>query len=57
MLVLTRNLGESITIDNQIEIKILRTGKCIRIGIAAPKNIKIVRTELLPRNNTNNTSR
>lgn len=57
MLILTRNEGESITIDNHIEVKILRTGKCIRIGIAAPKSVKIVRTELLTRKKINTHSR
>ena len=49
MLVLNRRAGESFTIDDQIIIKVLgEFGSApIRIGIEAPKHIKIVRNELL----------
>lgn len=47
MLVLTRKKGDSITIANLIEVKILKSGKHIRVGIKAPNDINIVRTELL----------
>lgn len=55
MLILTRRAGESILIGENSEIEItyfgdnLRRGKSpqIRIGITAPKNIPIVRKEIL----------
>ena len=47
MLVLTRRNEESIVIDNQIKIKVLRIkGNAIRIGIEAPDEISIRRAEL-----------
>jgi carbon storage regulator len=47
MLVLKRKIGESILIDNQIEITILNNTKSVKVGIDAPKDINIVRTELI----------
>ena len=47
MLVLTRKLGESITIAGGIEITVLRfKGQEVRIGISAPPDTKILRSEL-----------
>lgn len=47
MLVLTRKMGESIAIDDNITIKILSIkGKQIRLGINAPKDTKIHRLEV-----------
>ena len=47
MLVLSRKKGETIIIDNKIEVKILDvTGDKVQIGIAAPKEITVVRSEL-----------
>ncbi|AOT70025.1 carbon storage regulator CsrA [Geosporobacter ferrireducens] len=47
MLILTRKKDESIMIDEQIEIKILSAedGK-VKLGIAAPKNISVLRKEI-----------
>lgn len=51
MLVLTRHAGESIRIGNNIEIKAIRiSGNIVRIGIDAPAEINIVRSELVPTN-------
>lgn len=50
MLVLNRKPGESITIDGQIKIKILCGYGSTRIGIDAPKHIRIVRDELIESN-------
>lgn len=51
MLVLTRHAGESIRIGNDIEIKAIRiSGNIVRIGIDAPAEINIVRSELVPTN-------
>ena len=48
MLVLSRKSGESINLGNDIKIAILSVeGDRVRIGIEAPKDIKILRTELL----------
>jgi carbon storage regulator len=48
MLVLTRKQGESILIDDNIEICIIETGEgAVKIGINAPKNVKILRKELI----------
>lgn len=47
MLVLSRKKGESIIIDDQIEITVLSVdADTIKIGIAAPKNIDIYRKEV-----------
>jgi carbon storage regulator len=47
MLVLTRKKGQSIVINDNIEITILDIqGDQIRIGIDAPKNISIHRKEV-----------
>lgn len=47
MLILNRKQGESLIIDDNIEIKILdiQDGK-IKIGIEAPKSISILRKEV-----------
>ena len=48
MLILGRQIGQSFYIDKDIKIKLLSIhGKQIRVGIEAPKNINIVREELL----------
>jgi carbon storage regulator CsrA len=47
MLVLTRKLDEAIQIGDNIKITVLRVkGNTVRIGIEAPKHIKVVRDEL-----------
>ena len=49
MLVLSRKLNQSVVIDGQIEIQILKIkGNTIRLGITAPKDIKVLRGELSP---------
>ena len=47
MLILNRKVGESIIIDDDIEIFILeeRDGK-VKIGIKAPENVSILRKEV-----------
>lgn len=50
MLVLTRKLGESIAIGNEIKITVIEIkGKQVQIGITAPSNIKIYREEIFKR--------
>jgi carbon storage regulator len=46
MLVITRRPGESFFIGDEIEVCILEGGP-VRIGISAPREISVVRTELL----------
>ena len=47
MLVLSRKTGESIYIDGSIKVKILKLkGNQVRIGIDAPSDVDIVRSEL-----------
>ena len=49
MLVLTRKLQEQILIGDNIKITILRVkGQNVRIGIEAPREIRVVRGELPP---------
>lgn len=47
MLVLSRKKGESIRIGNDIEIKVIAVeGDQIKLGIVAPKNISVHRSEI-----------
>ncbi len=47
MLVLNRKKDESIIIGNNIEVRVLKTGKnFVEIGIDAPKNVSIYRKEI-----------
>ena len=47
MLALTRKKGESLVINNNIEISILEVrGDQIKIGITAPKDVPIYRQEV-----------
>ena len=49
MLVLSRKKNESIVIDGNIEIEVLKIkGNTVRLGIKAPANIKVLRGELSP---------
>jgi carbon storage regulator len=50
MLILTRKLGESITIGDDIKIQVLEIkGKQVRLGIQAPKKYSIHREEIYQR--------
>ena len=47
MLILTRKLGESITIGNEIKVTILESqGKQVKLGIIAPATVKVHREEI-----------
>ena len=47
MLVLTRRAGESIMIDNDIELKVLKIrGSQVHLGIDAPKKAAVHRKEV-----------
>jgi len=48
MLVLSRKAGESINIGEDIVLTVVRIGpNSVRLGIQAPKEVNIVREELL----------
>lgn len=48
MLVLTRKKDESVIIDNRVTVRILRLkGNVVRVGIEAPDDVQIRRSELL----------
>ncbi len=50
MLVLTRKRSETILIGDDILVKVLKTGKTtVKIGIEAPRHIRVLRAELCER--------
>ncbi len=54
MLVVTRKTEESIIIADNIEIVVLEVGKDrVKLGITAPKDVKIIRNELRSAQDTN----
>lgn len=47
MLVLTRKLGQSIVIGDEVEVVVLEVrGEQVRIGIRAPKTVSVHRKEI-----------
>lgn len=57
MLVVTRKTEESVIIADNIEVTILEISKDrVKIGISAPKDVKIIRNELLDTQNINEDS-
>jgi carbon storage regulator len=48
MLIVRRKIGERIVIDGQIEVIVLcvRGGR-VRLGVAAPRNVRVLREEVL----------
>ncbi len=50
MLILTRKINEEIIIDSEIKIKILSISENqIKIGISAPEDVRIFRSEIYER--------
>lgn len=47
MLVITRKKGESVTLNGDITVTVLRSGNEVKLAIGAPKEVTIVRSELL----------
>ena len=57
MLVVTRKTEDSVIIADRIEVTILEVAKDrVKIGISAPKDVKIIRNELLDTQNINEDS-
>lgn len=49
MLVLSRKQNQTVVIDGQIEVEVLKIkGNTVRLGISAPNNVKVLRGELSP---------
>ena len=49
MLVLSRKRNEQVLIDGQITIEVLQIkGNTVRLGISAPRDVKVMRGELKP---------
>jgi len=49
MLVLSRKLSQQIHIDDRITVTVLRVkGNSVRLGIEAPRDVRVVRGELKP---------
>ncbi|MGN0620317.1 MAG: carbon storage regulator CsrA [Porcipelethomonas sp.] len=47
MLILSRKSGESLFINEEIEIKLIEvSGDKVKIGVNAPQNVKVLRGEL-----------
>ncbi len=47
MLVISRKVGESVTVSDNIQISVISVdGARVRLGIKAPKNVRILRAEL-----------
>jgi carbon storage regulator len=50
MLVLSRTVGKSIIIDDNVEVTVLEVqGNAVRLGINAPKEVSIHREEIYQR--------
>lgn len=57
MLVVTRKTDESLIIADNIEITVLEVSRDkVKIGVSAPKDIKIIRNELIDTQNANKDS-
>lgn len=57
MLVLTRKTTETIRIGNDVTITILRVkGQTVRVGIEAPRDVRVVRGELPTKDGDNETA-
>jgi carbon storage regulator len=48
MLILTRKLGETINIGENVQVKVLKVrGGQVQLGISAPIEIKVMRQEII----------
>lgn len=50
MLILTRNIGESIVIGDDVVVRVLSVkGNQVRIGVDAPRSVSVHRSEIYDR--------
>ncbi len=50
MLILTRRVGESVMIGDEVTVTVLRVkGNQVRLGVNAPKTVSVQREEILQR--------
>ncbi len=50
MLVLTRKIGQRIILGNDVEITVIQIrGNRVRLGVAAPRDLTVTRSEVLAR--------
>ncbi|MCY4611371.1 MAG: carbon storage regulator CsrA [Gammaproteobacteria bacterium] len=50
MPILTRKIGESLIIDDQVTVTVMEMkGNQVRLGIDAPRDVRIYREEIFPR--------
>ena len=57
MLVVTRKTDESLILADNIEIMVLEVSKDrVKLGVSAPRDIKIIRNELIDTQNVNKDS-
>jgi carbon storage regulator len=50
MLILTRRVGESLKIGEYVDVTVMRvSGRQVRLGIKAPKNVAVHRQEIFAR--------
>ena len=55
MLILTRRIGESLRIGDEVSVTVLgRKGSQVRIGVNAPKSVSVHREEVYDRINDEN---
>jgi carbon storage regulator len=48
MLILSRRVGECVTIGNDIVVKVVEvSGNQIRLGISAPRDVRVLRDEIV----------
>lgn len=56
MLILTRKIGESLIIDDKVTVTVMgMKGNQVRLGIDAPRNVRIYREEIFPRDASDKT--
>ncbi len=50
MLILTRRIGESVMIGDEVTVTVLRVkGNQVRLGVSAPKSVSVQREEIFDR--------
>ncbi|MFO0959401.1 MAG: carbon storage regulator CsrA [Isosphaeraceae bacterium] len=53
MLVLSRRANEKILIGDEIVVSVVRVeGNQVRLGISAPRDVRVLRSEIAPHDNT-----